>query len=38
MPRKAGIWQRTQNGFWYCTRNGKTVELSRDKTEAETPT
>jgi len=36
MPRVAKIWQRGQDGWWYCKHKGKQVKLSRDKKEAQT--
>ena len=36
MPRKAGIWRRAQDGWWYCTHNGEKVKLSKDRKEAQT--
>jgi integrase len=36
MPREAKIWQRAQDGWYYCKHKGKQVKLSRDKKEAQT--
>jgi integrase len=35
MPRKAGIWFRKQDGFYYTTYHGEQKKLARDKDEAE---
>jgi integrase len=34
VPRKASIWQRGQDGWWYCTHNGEKVKLSKNRGEA----
>jgi hypothetical protein len=34
VPRVARIWQRAQDGWWYCTRNGEKVKFARDRGEA----
>ena len=35
MPRVAKIWQRAEDGWWYCTHRGKKVKLSQDRKEAQ---
>jgi hypothetical protein len=35
MPRPAKIWQRSEDGWWYCTHQGKKVKLAQDRKEAE---
>ncbi len=35
MARKAGIWFRSQDGFYYTTYKGESAKLSKDKAEAE---
>ena len=34
MPRVAKIWQRGEDGWFYCTHKGEQVKLSRDRKEA----
>jgi hypothetical protein len=36
MPRVAKIWQRSEDGWYYCKHKGKQVKLSQNKKQAET--